>query len=346
MQTYLFHMRRPLRLAREMGPKSYAAFQLFFGAGTLCLLLNPLFWLLAVLWFATKLHLIQSIFPWPVLYLGTTRTHRRQRRLRAVRRERVLRPAQLRGREVRPVGPLLLDPDVGRGVEGPRPAVHQALLLGEDRARVLQVRGSRRRCPIWPRTGSWSTPGRRPESHGPRHPSPPAARDPWPVRPSSPRPTPPHRARPTPVPAAPGRGGGRGGGRGRHRLVGGHPLDDPLRRRPRPPRRGPPRHRRAHPGTGPAGERVAAPAPHAAGPLRGHHPAVAQRGGRGHRQRAVLRLHRPAHLLAGGGAHGQPAGGLGGDGRVHRQPQHALHPVHRAHRAGAPGLHGGRGRST
>ena len=71
MQTYLFHMRRPLGLAREMGAKSYAAFQLFFGAGTLCLLLNPLFWLLAVLWFATKLHLIQSIFPWPVLYLGT-----------------------------------------------------------------------------------------------------------------------------------------------------------------------------------------------------------------------------------------------------------------------------------
>ncbi len=71
MQTYLFHMRQPIRLARRMGAKSYTAFQLFFGAGTLCLLLNPLFWLLAVVWFATKLHLIQSIFPWPVLYLGT-----------------------------------------------------------------------------------------------------------------------------------------------------------------------------------------------------------------------------------------------------------------------------------
>ena len=71
MQTYLFHMRQPVRLARRMGAKSYSAFQLFFGAGTLCLLLNPLFWLLAVLWFVTKLHLIQSIFPWPVLYLGT-----------------------------------------------------------------------------------------------------------------------------------------------------------------------------------------------------------------------------------------------------------------------------------
>ena len=71
LQTYLFHMRQPVRLAKEMGPKSFAAFQLFFGAGTLCLLLNPFFWLLAVLWFATRLHLIQSIFPWPVLYLGT-----------------------------------------------------------------------------------------------------------------------------------------------------------------------------------------------------------------------------------------------------------------------------------
>jgi cellulose synthase/poly-beta-1,6-N-acetylglucosamine synthase-like glycosyltransferase len=71
MQTYLFHMRQPVRLAREMGAKSFTAFQLFFGAGTLCLLLNPVFWLLAVLWFAAKLHLIQAIFPWPVLYLGT-----------------------------------------------------------------------------------------------------------------------------------------------------------------------------------------------------------------------------------------------------------------------------------
>jgi len=71
MQTYLFHMRHPVALARGMGAKSFVAFQLFFGAGTLCLLLNPVFWLLAVLWFATRMHVIESIFPWPVLYLGT-----------------------------------------------------------------------------------------------------------------------------------------------------------------------------------------------------------------------------------------------------------------------------------
>lgn len=71
MQTYLYHMRHPLQLARRMGPKGFAAFQLFFGASTLCLLLNPFFWALTIIWFATHLHLIQSAFPSPVLYLGT-----------------------------------------------------------------------------------------------------------------------------------------------------------------------------------------------------------------------------------------------------------------------------------
>jgi cellulose synthase/poly-beta-1,6-N-acetylglucosamine synthase-like glycosyltransferase len=71
MQTYLYHMRRPFRLARQMGPKSFIAFQLFFGAGTLCLLLNPVFWALTIVWFAAHLHLIQTAFPAPVLYLAT-----------------------------------------------------------------------------------------------------------------------------------------------------------------------------------------------------------------------------------------------------------------------------------
>jgi glycosyltransferase XagB len=70
MQTYLFHMRRPVRLARQMGPKAFVAFQLFFGAGTLCLLLNPFFWLLTIAWFASHWHLIQLGFPGPVLYLS------------------------------------------------------------------------------------------------------------------------------------------------------------------------------------------------------------------------------------------------------------------------------------
>ena len=70
MQTYLFHMRRPFQLAGQMGPKAFVAFQLFFGASTLCLLLNPVFWALTIVWFATQLHLIQAAFPGPVLYLS------------------------------------------------------------------------------------------------------------------------------------------------------------------------------------------------------------------------------------------------------------------------------------
>jgi cellulose synthase/poly-beta-1,6-N-acetylglucosamine synthase-like glycosyltransferase len=71
MQTYLYHMRHPFRLERRMGLKTFIAFQLFFGAGSLCLLLNPVFWALTIVWFAAHLHLIQTAFPGPVLYLAT-----------------------------------------------------------------------------------------------------------------------------------------------------------------------------------------------------------------------------------------------------------------------------------
>jgi Glycosyl transferase family group 2 len=70
MQTYLLHMRNPLNLYRRMGPRAFFAFQLFFGAGTLCLLLNPIYWLMTLLWFAAHVHLIQVAFPGPVFYAG------------------------------------------------------------------------------------------------------------------------------------------------------------------------------------------------------------------------------------------------------------------------------------
>jgi hypothetical protein len=54
-----------------MGPQAFVVFQLFFGACTVCLLLNPIYWLLTALWFATRLGWIEQIFPRPVLYAGT-----------------------------------------------------------------------------------------------------------------------------------------------------------------------------------------------------------------------------------------------------------------------------------
>ena len=63
MQTYLCHMRRPVQLYRELGLRAFVAFQLFFGGQTLCLLLNPFYWLITVLWFATRAHIIEIAFP-------------------------------------------------------------------------------------------------------------------------------------------------------------------------------------------------------------------------------------------------------------------------------------------
>jgi cellulose synthase/poly-beta-1,6-N-acetylglucosamine synthase-like glycosyltransferase len=71
MQTWLWHMQHPVRLEREMGLKAFVVFQLFFGACTICLLLNPVYWLLTALWFATHLKLIEDTFPRPILYTGT-----------------------------------------------------------------------------------------------------------------------------------------------------------------------------------------------------------------------------------------------------------------------------------
>ena len=120
IQTYLYHMRRPFRLAGQMGPKAFIAFQLFFGANTLCLLLNPVFW-------ATDHRVVRLALPpdpsripcsGPVP--GHDRTVHRQRRLRAVDGERMLRPAQLRRCEVRVFGACLLGADVGGCLEGGR----------------------------------------------------------------------------------------------------------------------------------------------------------------------------------------------------------------------------------
>ena len=63
-------MRHPVRLARQMGFKAFLVFQLFLGAGTLCLLINPLYWGLTLVWFTTHYAGIEDIFPRSVLYLG------------------------------------------------------------------------------------------------------------------------------------------------------------------------------------------------------------------------------------------------------------------------------------
>jgi cellulose synthase/poly-beta-1,6-N-acetylglucosamine synthase-like glycosyltransferase len=69
-QTWLVHMRHPVALLRALGPRGFLGFQAMVGGTVLVLLLNPFYWALTVLWFASHWAGIEQIFPAPVFYLG------------------------------------------------------------------------------------------------------------------------------------------------------------------------------------------------------------------------------------------------------------------------------------
>jgi glycosyltransferase XagB len=74
LQTYLVHMRRPLLLLKELGPRGLADFQMLVGGSSLLLLINPLMWALTALYIASKGtyvgDFIQTLFPPPIYYLA------------------------------------------------------------------------------------------------------------------------------------------------------------------------------------------------------------------------------------------------------------------------------------
>ncbi len=63
MQTYLVHMRHPLRLWRALGTPGFIGFHALIGGTPLTLLLNPIYALLTTLWYLTHLGLLESPFP-------------------------------------------------------------------------------------------------------------------------------------------------------------------------------------------------------------------------------------------------------------------------------------------
>jgi cellulose synthase/poly-beta-1,6-N-acetylglucosamine synthase-like glycosyltransferase len=70
MQTYLVHMRHPIQLWREVGVYPFLSIQLIIAGTFFAFLMNPVFWGLTILWFATSWGLIQRIFPGPIFYIG------------------------------------------------------------------------------------------------------------------------------------------------------------------------------------------------------------------------------------------------------------------------------------
>jgi cellulose synthase/poly-beta-1,6-N-acetylglucosamine synthase-like glycosyltransferase len=63
LQTWLVHMRHPLKLLRELGVGGFVGFNLFVGGTPLLAFLNPVFWTMAVVWFLASPPFIAALFP-------------------------------------------------------------------------------------------------------------------------------------------------------------------------------------------------------------------------------------------------------------------------------------------
>ncbi len=67
LQTWLVHMRWPLRLIRELGFAKWFSFQLMVGGTPFSLLITPLYWLLTVIWFVFRYEPLSELFPFPII---------------------------------------------------------------------------------------------------------------------------------------------------------------------------------------------------------------------------------------------------------------------------------------
>jgi cellulose synthase/poly-beta-1,6-N-acetylglucosamine synthase-like glycosyltransferase len=68
LQTWLVHLRNPVRLWRELGTRGFVGFNVVVGATPLLAALNPVFWLLSFLWILGRPGIVQELFPAWVYY--------------------------------------------------------------------------------------------------------------------------------------------------------------------------------------------------------------------------------------------------------------------------------------
>ena len=70
MQTWLVHMRHPLKLWHELGTHGFLSIQITVGGTVFGYFINPIFWGLLAAWYITVWGGIQTLYPAPLLYLG------------------------------------------------------------------------------------------------------------------------------------------------------------------------------------------------------------------------------------------------------------------------------------
>jgi cellulose synthase/poly-beta-1,6-N-acetylglucosamine synthase-like glycosyltransferase len=70
LQTWLVHLRTPRRTVRELGVVPFLQYNLFVGGTPLLALVNPIFWLMTLVWFVGHPVALRELFPAPVYYAG------------------------------------------------------------------------------------------------------------------------------------------------------------------------------------------------------------------------------------------------------------------------------------
>jgi cellulose synthase/poly-beta-1,6-N-acetylglucosamine synthase-like glycosyltransferase len=63
LQTWLVHVRHPVRLWRELGTRGFVAFNVVVGGTPILAALNPVFWVGALLWVVARPQILQLLFP-------------------------------------------------------------------------------------------------------------------------------------------------------------------------------------------------------------------------------------------------------------------------------------------
>jgi cellulose synthase/poly-beta-1,6-N-acetylglucosamine synthase-like glycosyltransferase len=70
LQTWLVHMRHPIKIIRENGYKAFFSFQFVVGGTFIAAILNPIYWVLTTVWFFFQWNFINQIFPGIIYHLG------------------------------------------------------------------------------------------------------------------------------------------------------------------------------------------------------------------------------------------------------------------------------------
>lgn len=70
VQTFAVHLHEPRELKQELGWKGLMHFTMFVGGTPALAIINPIFWLMTILWFVAHPAFIEEIFPAPIYYLS------------------------------------------------------------------------------------------------------------------------------------------------------------------------------------------------------------------------------------------------------------------------------------